>query len=235
MVKFIFKPVLNPILLLMLFVVLISANVAAVKLNENYIVKSTDHEILLVGVTEDNSCIFDVDGSTLAIKEHEEGKLNNVYIWVKDAVRTHSKGADGDNYCEIIFYFIDDVSVKITSADKNTNITEGIDKVKNTLVEIKKSATGAKEMLADAKDKITDVTDKITDVKDNLTDATGKYPLCNDTNKTDRIIEKIENLTLLSGNCTSVLEKINDSPIKKTEKSIIKRFIGWFKDMFGIK
>ena len=73
------------ILLLFLIVLFLVPTVSALKIMENNIAEASDgngdkHEILLAGVTEDNACVFKIDGDVLVVEEHEEGKKNGIYI-----------------------------------------------------------------------------------------------------------------------------------------------------------
>ena len=96
----------------------------AIIFKQNMQISAFDHKVKLVGVTSDEACLFNIDDKLMPILEHEEGKYNGIYIWVKDAIIAHSEGKD---YCDVILSFpqglIEDKNSPTNSSSyKNTNI-----------------------------------------------------------------------------------------------------------------
>jgi hypothetical protein len=75
--------------------------------------------------------------------------------------------------------------------------------------------------------KITDeTTDKINEGVDKVKDAVDVVK--------DKVDELGVNTTINDSNST-IVDDINNAPIKQTEKSIIRKFIDWFKGLFGVE
>lgn len=204
------------IYLLMVLMVIVSAliisslSASALKLNEGYSANGNKHEIVLVGVTEDESCIFKVDGKMVVVKEKEEEKYNGVYLWVKDAVVTHSLG---ENFCEVIIAFIDDIKIEKEEIGNNGDAEESEDASGNGTSEstlLQKAGEKAEKGLEIMKATAEDMKDAIA----NMTSNSSNFSL----NSTDKIAEEMQ-----------------DTPLKNTEKTIIQKFVEWLKGLFGIK
>ncbi|MBT4540058.1 hypothetical protein HOC35_00960 [Candidatus Woesearchaeota archaeon] len=177
------------ILIISLFVVVLMASfVSAATVNKNQVIEQNGHEIEVLDVSEDGSCIFKVDGELVIIEEHQKETHNGVTIWVKNAYVLHS---DEDNACEFI----------LTSGTNKDKATDSYSTLKTITAE-------TTEKLEKGVEKVKDVVEVVKEELDS-----------NQTNKTN----------------TTIIDDINNSPIKQTEKSIIKRFVEWFKGLFGVK
>lgn len=120
----------NILIILLIFLVCISSANAFITFKTNAGVKISGYEIMLTGVTEDKSCIFKINNKTLSVPEHEEGAIEWVYIWVKDAFRTHSMDKD---YC-VVF-------LSLPSSLLNTTQTKKADDKLNLTTTIKSNIT----------------------------------------------------------------------------------------------
>ncbi|MBI4453995.1 hypothetical protein HY636_05105 [Candidatus Woesearchaeota archaeon] len=106
----------------------------AIIFKQNMQISAFGHKVKLIGVTSDEACLFNIDDKLMPILEHEEGKYNGIYIWVNDAIKTHSEGKD---YCDVILSFpqglIEDKNNPTNSSSyKNTNIIK-IETAKKTI------------------------------------------------------------------------------------------------------
>lgn len=119
----------------MFFTLVLSTSlVDAIIFKQNMQISAFEHKVKLIGVTSDEACLFNIDNKLMPILEHEEGKYNGIYIWVKDAIITHSEGKD---YCDVILSFpqglIEDKNSPTNSSSyKNTNIIK-IETAKKTI------------------------------------------------------------------------------------------------------
>lgn len=80
---------------------IVSADTSMVFEEKNQIKYIDGHEIILVEATKDKECIFTVDGDSSIIVEDNEETINDVKIYVKDAlaIRTKSKKSE---YCNVL-------------------------------------------------------------------------------------------------------------------------------------
>ncbi|MBT4824399.1 hypothetical protein HN695_00310 [Candidatus Woesearchaeota archaeon] len=197
-----------------LFVLVLTFSAFAVKISENNPVNDLNHEILLVGVTEDNACIFKIDGTTIVIDEHEDGKYNGVYIWVKDAVQTHSQG---DNYCEVIVSYLADLKNKETSSEKGLEIKE--EKEIGEKEKIEEEIPSEKEASAIVDEFIEESLEEPSAV-DEETEIGEKEII--EENEIEKTLDEKEHSPVV------------DEPIEEiTSKSLFFRIIQWFKSLFS--